>query len=80
MLVVSSTHTRCRAKIQKDLALLQEAIFLVQLDELKGCSSSVPFLFGELIPFVETALAVFLLGTHCEKLWEAKAKEKRNGE
>ena len=59
-----ATYTWRSAKIDEDLALLKEAIFLVELDKLKGSSGSVALLLGQLIPFVETALAVLLLDGH----------------
>lgn len=61
------TYTRRSAKVEHDLTLLEEAILLVQLDELEGGSGAVSLLFGELIPFVETALAVFLLDGHFDE-------------
>jgi hypothetical protein len=54
---------RC-AEIQRDPALLEEAILLVELNELEGGTSAVPLLLGELVPLVETALAVLLLDRH----------------
>jgi hypothetical protein len=61
---LAATHTWGRAKIQEDLALLQKAIFLVQLNELEGGSGSVALLLGKLVPLVQATLAVLLLDSH----------------
>lgn len=58
------TYTWRSAEIQQDLALLEEAIFLVELNELEGSTGSVTFLLGELVPFVKTTLSVLLLDRH----------------
>ena len=58
------THPWRGAKIDKDLALLEEAIFLVQLHELERRTGTITLLLGELVPLVETALAVLLLNCH----------------
>jgi hypothetical protein len=58
------TYTGRGAEIEHDLALLEEAIFLVELDQLEGGSGTVPLFLGELVPLVETALAVLLLDRH----------------
>lgn len=59
-----TTYSWRSAKIQQDLALLEEPILLVQLDEFEGRTGSVPFLLGKLVPFVETTLSVLLLDRH----------------
>jgi hypothetical protein len=56
--VVGTTYSWCRAQIDQHLALLQEAILLVQLDQLEGGTRTVALLFRKLIPLVETAFAV----------------------
>jgi len=61
---LSKTYSGGGAKIEHDLALLEEAIFLVELDQLEGGTGAVPLLLGELVPLVETALAVLLLDRH----------------
>lgn len=61
------TYTWGGAKIQQDLALLEEAIFLVELDQLEGGTSSVTLFFGELVPLVKTTFSVLLLDRHDEK-------------
>lgn len=58
------TYTWRGAEIQEDLALLEEAIFLVQLDQLEGGTGAVSLFLCELIPLVETALSVLLLDRH----------------
>jgi hypothetical protein len=60
----SRTYSGRRAEIQHDLALLEEAIFLVELDQLEGGTRAVSLLLGELVPLVETAFAVLLLDRH----------------
>lgn len=62
------TYTWSGAKIQKDLALLEETIFLVELDQLEGGTGSVALLFGELVPLVKTTFSVFLLDRHFDKV------------
>jgi len=57
-------RTGSSAKIEHDLALLEEAIFLVELDQLESSTSSVSLLLGEFVPLVETTFAVFLLDRH----------------
>lgn len=49
-----------RAKIQKNPALFQETIFLVQLHQLEGSSCSVSLLLRQVIPFIQTTFAVLL--------------------
>lgn len=58
------TYTGRSAKIESDLALLEEAILLVELDQLEGGTSTITLLLGKLVPLVKTALAVFLLNRH----------------
>lgn len=58
------TYTRGSTKIQQDLALLEEAIFLVELDQLEGGTGAVPLLLCELVPLVETTLSMLLLDRH----------------
>ena len=58
------TYSGRRAEIEHDLALLEEAILLVELDQLEGGTRAVSLLLGELVPLVETALAVLLLDRH----------------
>lgn len=60
----TTTYTGRGAQIEHDLALLEEAIFLVELDQLEGGSGTIPLFLGELVPLVETALAVLLLDRH----------------
>lgn len=65
------TYTRCSAKIQEDLALLKEAILLVQLNKFESGSGTISFFLGEFVPLIQTAFAVLLLdrhgcGTDCE--------------
>lgn len=57
-------RTGSGAKIEHDLALLEEAIFLVELNQLESSTSSVTLLLGEFVPLVETTFAVFLLDRH----------------
>lgn len=52
------TYTRRSAKIDTDSALLQKSIFLVQLNQLEGGTSSVALLFGKPIPFIQTTFTV----------------------
>lgn len=52
------------AKIEHDLALFEESILLIQLDQLEGGSGPVPLLLGEFIPFIKTAFTVLLLDRH----------------
>ena len=59
-----STYPWRRAKIEHDLTLLEEAILLVELDQLEGGTRTISLLLGELVPLVETALAVLLLDRH----------------
>lgn len=61
---VLKTYSRRSTQIQQDLALLQESIFLVQLDQLESSSGAVSLLLGQLVPLVETAFSMFLLDTH----------------
>jgi len=63
-MLVFSTYTGRSAKIEHDLALLQEAILLVELDQLESGTSTITLLFGKLVPLVETAFAVLLLNRH----------------
>lgn len=58
------TYTGRSAKIESDLALLEEAILLVELDQLEGGTGTITLLLGKLVPLVQTALAVFLLNRH----------------
>lgn len=58
------THSWGGAKIQQDFALLEEAIFLVELDELEGGTGSVSLFFRKLVPLVKTTLSVLLLDRH----------------
>lgn len=51
-------------EIQQNLALLEEPILLVELDQLERGSGSVAFLLGKLVPFVKTTLSVLLLDRH----------------
>jgi hypothetical protein len=60
----SETYSGRSAEIEHDLALLEEAIFLVELDQLEGGTRAVSLLLGKLVPLVETALAVLLLDRH----------------
>lgn len=62
--LVFDTYTGRSAKIEGDLALLEEAILLVKLDQLEGGTGTITLLLGKLIPLVQTALAVFLLNRH----------------
>lgn len=62
------TYTWSGAKIQKDLALLEEAIFLVELNQLESGTGSVAFLLGKLVPLVKTTFSVLLLDRHCDKV------------
>lgn len=55
------------AKIQQDLALLEEAILLVQLYELKSGSGSVALFLGKFVPLVKTTLSSLLLETHLDE-------------
>lgn len=67
----AKTYSRCGAKVQQDLTLLQEAILLVQLDELKSSTGTITLLFRELVPLVQTAFAVLLLDSHgVERLYD----------
>lgn len=61
-----ATYSRRSAEIQQDLALLEESILFVQLDQLEGGTGSVTFLFGEFVPLVKTALSMLLLDRHGE--------------
>jgi hypothetical protein len=54
------THPRCSTQIEQYFAFLQEAIFLIELYQLECGTSSVAFLLGELIPFIQTAFAMLL--------------------
>lgn len=56
----SSTYTRSGAKIEKNFTLLQKPVFLIQLDQLEGSTGSISFLFGEFVPFIQTAFAVLI--------------------
>lgn len=62
------TYTWSGAKIQKDLALLEKAILLVELDQLESGTGSVALLFGEFVPLVETTFSVLLLDRHDDKV------------
>lgn len=53
-------YPRRRAKIQKNPALFQETIFLVQLHQLEGSSRSVSLLLRQVIPFIQTTFSVLL--------------------
>ncbi len=58
------TYSGRRAEIEHDLAFLEEAILLVELDQLESGTSTVSLLLGELVPLVKTAFAVLLLNRH----------------
>lgn len=58
------TYSGCSAKIDQDLALLEEAILLIQLNKLEGGTGTITLLFCKLIPFIQTAFAMFLLDRH----------------
>jgi hypothetical protein len=58
------TYPGCSTKIQQDFALLQETVFLVQLDQFEGSSGSVSLFFGQFVPLIQTTLAMLLLDTH----------------
>lgn len=64
MYIRTGTYTRGGTEIQQDLALLEEAIFLVELDQLEGGTGAVSLLLCELVPLVETTLSVLLLDRH----------------
>lgn len=69
------TYTGSGTKIQQDLALLEETIFLVELDQLEGGTSAVSLLFGKLVPLIKTTFSVLLLDRHGELLrWEGGPK------
>lgn len=46
------------AQIDQDLALLEEVVLLVELDQLEGGTGAVALLLGQLIPLVETAFSM----------------------
>jgi hypothetical protein len=45
-------------QIDKTSRLLEETIFLVQLDQLEGGTSAVTLLFGEMVVLIQTRLRV----------------------
>jgi len=51
-------------QIDKTSRLLEEAIFLVQLDQLEGGTSAVALLFGEMVVFIQTRFRVLLVDSH----------------
>lgn len=61
------SYTGGSTQIQQDLALLQEAILLVQLDDLEGSTGTITLLLGQFVPLIQTAFAVFLLDRHFEQ-------------
>jgi hypothetical protein len=56
--VQENTYTWSRTKIKQNLALLQESILLVQLDQLERSTSTVALLLGQAIPFIQTTFSV----------------------
>lgn len=58
------TYPGSGTQIQQDLTLLEEAIFLVELDELEGGTGSVSLLLRKLVPLIKTTLSVLLLDSH----------------
>lgn len=60
----SGPYSRCSTEIEQDLALLQEVVFPVQLDEFERGPGSVALFLRKLVPFVEPAFAV-LFGVWC---------------
>lgn len=55
------TYTGRRAKIDEDLALLQETILLVELDQLERRSSSVSLFLRKAIPLIQTTFTVLVV-------------------
>ena len=49
-----------RAKIQKNSALFQKPILLVQLHQLERSSCSVSLFFCQMIPFIQTTFSMLL--------------------
>lgn len=54
----NKTYSWSSTQVDEDLALLENMIFLVQLDKLERCTSAVTLLLGKLVPFVETTFSV----------------------
>lgn len=54
------TYPGGRAKIQKNLALLQETVLLIQLHQLKRRSCSVSLFLCQVIPLIQTTFSVLL--------------------
>lgn len=56
----TGTYTWCGAKIQQDFAILQDAIFLVQLHKLERSSGSVTLLLRKPVPFIQSAFSMLV--------------------
>jgi len=54
----------CRAEIDTYFGVLEEVIFLVDLDKLEGGTRAVAFLFGEFVPAIRSVSDVKELKFH----------------
>lgn len=61
---IDKTYTRRGAKVQNDLALLEEAILLVELNKLESSSSTISLLFCKSVELVQTAFTEPLFNRH----------------
>lgn len=78
----TSGHAFCRdltpgarrsAQIYQDLALLQEIVLLVQLDQLEGGAGAVTLLLGQFIPLVETAFSMLrIVSASLISVWRSR--------
>ena len=64
----AETYSRGSTKVKKNLALFQESILLIQLDELESGTSTISLLLSKLVPLVQAAFAMLLLDGHGDKL------------
>jgi hypothetical protein len=70
---IDKTYTRRGAKVQNDLALLEEAILLVELDKLESSSSTISFLFRKSVELVQTTFTEPLFNRHLADVEDKKA-------
>jgi hypothetical protein len=55
---MAQTYSGCGTKIEKNLALFQKTVLLIELNQFEGCTGAVSFLFCKLVPLVQTTLAM----------------------